>query len=175
MKKKIKKMTRRFVNGGDLIPTLLRSTVASQISSWTDMGVSFVSFAFLHLAPWLSTAIGAIIGGVVNCTINYRFTFHARNVSVKAVVVKFFLVWLGSLLLNVFGTQWVYIGLQHLTFLVTDFGFKPNGFYAAARLGVSLVVSVLWNFLLQKTFVYRRTDFDPYAVRLVDTLTPHRR
>ncbi|MDE5726803.1 MAG: GtrA family protein [Duncaniella sp.] len=170
MKRKIRRLTGRLVNGADFVPTLLRSTVASQISSWTDMGVSFISFAFLHLAPWLSTAIGAFIGGVVNCIINYRFTFHAQGLSVKAVVVKFSLVWLGSLLLNVFGTQWAYMGLQHLQFLITDLGFKPNGFYAAARLGVSLIVCVLWNFLLQKTFVYRRTDFDPYAVRLVNTL-----
>ena len=47
------------------------------------------SFVFVALDPFyrsnLSVAIGAIAGGIVNCCINYRFTFHAAGQSVKAV------------------------------------------------------------------------------------------
>jgi len=47
-------------------------------------------------------------------------------------------------------------------------GFKPNGYYAAARLSVSLIVSIFWNFLMHKNFVYRHNRIDPYAIRFVD-------
>lgn len=173
MTQNIIRLKDKFLNGGDIVTTFLRSSISSQIASWIDMGVGFVFFAFIHLAPWISTAIGAVCGGIVNCCINYRFTFHATDLPVKAVAVKYALVWLGSLLLNVYGTQMVYELLCQLTFL-EDLGFKPNGYYAAARLSVSLIVSIFWNFLMQKNFVYKRTTFDPYAVKFVDTLT-HRK
>lgn len=166
---KFMRLKNRFVNGGDIVTTFLRSSVSSQIASWIDMGTGFLLFAFCHLAPWLSTAIGAVAGGVVNCFINYRFTFHASSVPVKAVAVKYMIIWMGSLGLNVYGTQIVYTLLQHLPFL-EEMGFRPNGYYAAARLSVSLIVSIFWNFLLQKNFVYQNTKFDPYAIRLVNSI-----
>ena len=49
-----------------------------------------------------------------------------------------------------------------------DLGFKPDGIFAASRLAASLAVSWGWNFVLQRNFVYRKTPFDPYAIRLVD-------
>lgn len=167
-------MKDRFVNGGDIVTTFLRSSISSQIASWIDMGTGFLLFAFCHLAPWLSTAVGAVAGGVVNCCINYRFTFHASSVPVKAVGLKYTMIWIGSLLLNVYGTQIVYQLLEAMTWL-QELGFKPNGYYAAARLSVSLIVSIFWNFLMQKNFVYRNTAFDPYAIRIVDALIPRRR
>lgn len=167
MTRNISKIKDRFINGGDIVTTFLRSSVSSQIASWIDMGVGFVFFAFAHLLPWLSTAIGAVCGGIVNCIINYRFTFHATSLPVKAVAVKYALVWTGSLLLNVYGTQLGYDLLDKLTFL-QDLGFKPNGYYAAARLSVSLIVSIFWNFLMQKNFVYKARGIDPYAIRFVD-------
>jgi len=167
---KLTRLKDKFVNDPGLIVTFLRSSVSSQIASWIDMGVGFVFFAWVHLYPWLATAIGAVVGGVVNCAINYRFTFHAQDVPVKAVAVKYAMVWCGSLLLNVLGTQALFEFLTNFP-LLEDFGFKPNGYYATARLTASLVVSIFWNFLMQKNFVYRPTSFDHKAVRLVDTIS----
>ncbi len=163
----------RMLYSDSFIFTLLRSSLSSQASSWTDMGVSFALFAWASLSPWLSTAIGALVGGIVNCVITYRFTFHATDCPWRAVVVKFALVWVGSLLLNSSGTEAAYHLLQRWTWL-EEMGFKPDGYFAAARLGVSLVVSLAWNFLLQRYFVYRNNSFDPYAIRLVNCLTFHR-
>lgn len=163
------KVTDRVLHSNGFVYTLLRSTVSSQASSWTDMGVSFILFAWASLSPWLSTALGALAGGIVNCIITYRFTFHAGDCPWKAVVVKFALVWAGSLLLNSFGTSWVYYLLQRLSWL-EELGFKPDGYFAAARLGVSLVVSLVWNFMLQRYFVYRNNPFDACAIRFMNLL-----
>ena len=164
---------------GNGIFTLLRSTLSSQISSWTDMAVRMLFFAFVFkgLDPFyrsnLSVAIGAICGGVVNCAINYKFTFHASGQSVKAVGVKYFLVWVGSLLLNMYGTTFVAMELNQWGFL-QELGFKPDGIFATATLGVSLIVSICWNFLLQRSFVYRPSRFDPYAIGFVNLFIPHK-
>lgn len=160
----------KLLNSDNFIYTFLRSGVSSQASGWADMATSFVLFAWINLTPFLSTALGAVVGGIVNCVLNYKFTFHAAGCSWRAVIVKYIMVWTGSLLLNSFGTQALYYLLQHWDWLET-IGFRPDGYFAAARLIVSLLVSWFWNFVLQRYFVYRPTGFDPYAIKFVNALT----
>lgn len=164
-----KAVATKVMKSDSLVFTFLRSIVSSQASSWTDMIISFALFAWVHLTPFLSTAIGAFVGGVVNCIINYRFTFHATSIPWKAVVVKFALVWVGSLLLNSYGTHALYYLFTRWDWLI-DMGFRPDGFFAAARLLTSLVVSLAWNFLLQRYFVFRKTSYDQRIVNLMDRL-----
>lgn len=171
MKKHLKTLYDKVMHSDSLAFTFMRSAISSQAASWVDLGTGFVLFAFVGLTPWLSTATGALAGGVINCIINYRFTFHAQGCPWVAVAVKYGMVWLGSLLLNSFGTQIVYYALKSWEWL-ESLGFKPDGYYAAARLGVSLAVSWFWNFVLQRYFVYRPNRFDAYAVRCVGRLFP---
>lgn len=163
------RLGKRVMVSDSLIFTFLRSAVSSQAASWLDLGLGFVFFSCLGFTPWLSTAIGAVAGGIANCIINYRFTFHARGVSWSAVIVKYTLVWIGSILLNSVGTQVVYILIKDWHWL-ESIGFKPDGYYATARIFVSLIVSWFWNFILQRYFVYRATRFDKTAEHLVHLL-----
>ncbi len=157
--------------------TLIRSTIASQIASWIDLGTSMLFYAFVFVAidPFyrsnLSVAVGAIIGGIVNCTINYRFTFHTKGQSVKSVAVKYTMIWTGSLLFNMYGTTGLAALLSKWEWL-RSLGFTADGIFAAARLFVSLVVSVAWNFVMQRNFVYRPSTFDPYAIKFVNFFIP---
>lgn len=164
----------KVLHDNNLLFTFMRSAVSSQAASWVDMAVRFALFAWVNLQPFIATACGCVAGGVVNCIINYRFTFHAAGCSVKAVAVKYAMVWAGSLLLNSAGTQLLYQLLLHWHWLET-LGFKPDGYFVAATLIVSLIVSWLWNFLLQRNFVYRSVSFDRYAIAAVDFLTLRRR
>ncbi len=167
---------------GEGIFTLIRATLTSQLSSWTDMAASFVCYAWIFfplgrdpLRSFLATAIGLILGGIVNSVVNYKFTFRSEHCAVKAVAVKFFLIWAGSFLLNLGGTTFLDHLLQGWDAVLRVGWIKPDGIFAFARLSVSLVVSVFWNFLLQKNFVYRPTKFDPYAIRFVDWVTLRKR
>lgn len=172
----IHKAGNKIVNGGGLF-TFVRSSISSQIASWVDMGVSFIFFAFVFSGldflyrSNLSVAVGAVCGGIVNCCINYRFTFHAKGQSVKAVAVKYSLVWIGSLLLNMYGTTFFGELLSRWQWLI-GLGFRPDGIFAAARLTVSLVVSLAWNFALQRSFVYRPSRFDRFAIMFIDFFIP---
>ncbi len=171
------KVTDKFLHGKGIF-TFLRSSVSSQIASWTDMGVCFVFFAWVFypmgtdpLRSFLSTAIGLVAGGIVNCIVNYKFTFQAKGCSVKAVAVKYLIIWGGSFILNLGGTTLLEQALQRLQFLSEIHWIKPDGLFAFARLSVSLIVSLAWNFVMQKNFVYRPTRFDPVAIRIVDAVT----
>lgn len=170
----------KFLTGKGIF-TFLRSSVSSQIASWVDMGVCFVFYAWVFMPlgkdpmrSFLATAIGLVVGGVLNCCINYKFTFRAEHCSVKAVAVKYFLIWGGSFILNLGGTTALDHLLQHAGWL-EQIGFKADGIFVFARLAVSLIVSLAWNFLLQKNFVYVYTRFDPFAIKFVNAINPYRR
>ncbi|MDE6127383.1 MAG: GtrA family protein [Muribaculaceae bacterium] len=167
----------KLVNGQGVF-TLIRAGLTSQLSSWTDMAASFIFYAWVFfplgrdpLRSFLATAIGLVLGGIVNSVVNYKFTFRSEHCAIKAVAVKFFLIWAGSFLLNLGGTTGLDHVLQKTEAILRVGWIKPDGIFAFARLSVSLVVSIFWNFLLQKNFVYRSTSFDPYAIRFVDWIT----
>ena len=142
----------------------LRSVITSQISAYTDFIVSFIFYALISLSAGLSAMIGATAGGVVNCLINYKFTFRMRESSYLAIGVKFFLVWLGRLLLNTFGTQYL-ANLLDNSSLLDSVNMVDNIRFTIARVVTSIIVSVFWNFLLQRYFVFRSTGFDNFIDR----------
>lgn len=124
-----------------------RAQTSSVFSTACDFLTTAVLYRLIaHVA--FSTAAGAIVGGVVNCTINYLWTFRESLQSRRSVAFRYFLVWIGSIALNTYGTdtlvshcsQWFDASL---TIVMT------------AKAVVAVLVAVFWNFLLQKYFVYR--------------------
>ena len=166
MKDAVVGLGKKVVRSDKFIYTFLRSAVSSQLGGLVDMGMSFVFFAWLGFSAGWAAAMGAILGGVVNCLLCYKFTFHAHDLDLRAMVVKYVMVWVGSMLLNTFGTEFVYRMISDWDWL-ENLGFKRDGYFAAARLFVSIVVSWFWNFPLQRYFVYSATSFDRFAASLV--------
>ncbi len=81
------KLLKKALHSDNLVCTFMRSIASSQAASWVDMGVRFALFAWVGLLPFVATAVGCVAGGIVNCIINYRFTFHASEVDPRAVAV----------------------------------------------------------------------------------------
>lgn len=169
MIQKIKALGKAIVHSNSFFFELMRSGVAAQTSGWIDFGVSFAMFTWCGIKPFYAAALGAIAGGIANCLINYRFTFRTKQSPWKAVVIKFIIVWFGSLALNSYGTEAVYWTLRKWNWL-EYIGFKPSGYFTAARLIVALLVSFAWNFVLQRYFVYKKTSFDNTAIKCANLL-----
>lgn len=159
----------KLMNGRGVF-MFLRSIVSSQVASWIDMG-SGVALVALGVSDWVATPTGSVLGGIVNCCINYKFTFRAQGCSKRAVAVKYLMIWLGSTIFNTVGTSLLTSVLDQWH-LLEALGFTKLGSYAVARPVVSLLVSWFWNYVMQKNFVYRPTRFDPTAVRWFDTVFP---
>lgn len=143
---------------------LLKAMLTSQLSAWVDFGVSFATFAWMGFDAAYAAAAGAISGGVVNCALNYKWTFRASNCPVVNVMIKYAMVWVGSLLLNTYGTEWLNTAFTDNDML-DSWGVAKNLRFTVARLTVSLMVSLFWNMLLQKVFVYRNVRFDTFLNR----------
>lgn len=149
---------------------VLKAVLVSQLSGLVDFVASYLSFRFLGVGPTYSAGIGAITGGVTNCALNYKWTFKSGNCPVPNVVTKYAMVWVGSLLLNSYGTGGLNALFDHSVTL-DDWGVSRDVRFTVARLGVSLMVSVFWNLLLQKVFVYRNVRFDLFLNRIFKNQT----
>lgn len=164
------KIINKVVKSDNLIFTFMRSAVASLSSAVADLGsrVLFFSVILVALPEFyrsnLSVAIGAIIGGVVNCVINYKFTFHAAGQNKIGIAVKFFICWAGNLLLNMYGTTLLLIHLSGLDFIKSS-GISNDELFSITTFVVAILVSIFWNFTMQRYFVYRTTSFDRWIIQ----------
>lgn len=168
----LSKIKTKLLKSDAVVFEFLRSIVSSQAASWIDMLMSFAFFSLLGIEPWLATICGAFAGGVTNCIINYKFTFHASGLPWKAIAVKYLIVWVGSVVFNSLGTELCYRLLVNWEWLhhITD---STDAIFAAVRLSVSLIVSLAWNFVMQRNFVYRPSRFDATAISIMDHLMPN--
>ncbi|WP_245871973.1 GtrA family protein [Dysgonomonas massiliensis] len=138
--------------------TFLRAQFSSQVSSWLDFLVSILCVNLFGMYYGLSTMLGNISGGLLNCFINYKWTFKAQGQSVKYVLIKFVLVWFGSIILNTQGTilftEYVmkYIPVESLPDILV------NNVFLIPKIVVSLIVGWVWNYNMQRVFVYRDRD-----------------
>ena len=169
-KPKLNKIKEKILHSDGFFFTLVRSSMSSQLCGWIDTLTSFLVLSLFYLTAWLSTAIGAFVGGILNCIINYRFTFQAVGVEWRVALTKFIFIWAGSLLLNSFGTQAVYSLVKGWSWFENVTGIGEDSIFLASRLFVALTVSLCWNFLLQRHFVFRTTRLDPYIAQLLHKL-----
>ncbi len=132
-------------------PTLLQFMKA-QLSALAASGIDLVTTALLFrlagFSPFWSTVAGAVCGGIVNCVTNYHWTFPGTDRSRRGIAMRYFVVWGGSILLNAWGVKLAVALLpRHPDTTLSEL--------MLARIVVAVLVAVLWNFNLQKQWVYQ--------------------
>lgn len=133
----------------------LRAQFASQIASITDFTVTIVLFKIFGMFYVYATFLGSVFGGMINCLVNYRFTFKSTNVKMKYVAMKYLLVWVCSIFLNTYGTYLVTELLANFAWLREFLGHMFDDVFLVSKLFVSLIVGFVWNYNMQRFFVYR--------------------
>ena len=120
---------------------LLRHQTGSLVATAVDYGVMIALVGLGGALPAAGTAAGAASGGLVNFLLGRRWIFRATDDKTAPQAGRYLIVSLGSLLLNTAGVH-VLAGLLEFH-------------YVAARVAVSIAVSLLWNFPMQRTFVFK--------------------
>jgi len=126
---------------GDL-GTLVRHQLGSLVSGFVDFATMIALVRMLALSPALATAGGAATGAVTNFLLGQRLVFTGASGSTAGQAARYALVSGTSLLLNTFGE-----------YVLTGGGMRVQ--YVVARAFVALAVSLLWNFPMQRYFVFR--------------------
>jgi putative flippase GtrA len=157
----------------------IRAQFSSLGASATDYLVSIsLAFVFYRLygenmivsIPYLFTEqrlpsyiipnfIGSVFGGFVNCIINYKWTFKANTIKKRYVIVKYLIIWICSILLNNFGTIAVTEMVGKISWIP-----KYDYLFVVSKVIVSLIVGYIWNYNMQRLFVYRSLNFQKYLL-----------
>lgn len=121
--------------------TFFKANLASLTASSSDFVITVIAVQLLSVDPFYASIIGTICGGIINFYICRNWVFHARETSVQFQGRKYFITWVGNLLLNS-GGVYVYIRVLEMNYVIS-------------KLIVSLIVSIVYNYPMQKKYVFR--------------------
>jgi putative flippase GtrA len=152
----------KVINEKDGFFTFLRAQFSSQVSSWVDFLASIICVNFFGIFYGNATLIGNITGGLLNCFINYKWTFKAKDIKMAYVLIKFIMVWVVSLFLNREGTilftEYVMkrIPVDMLPDLIVE------NVFLVPKIVVSIIIGLVWNYNMQRIFVYKDMNVRKY-------------
>ena len=118
-----------------------KAQVSAQLGTATDFTMSLLLAEWIGVYYVVATFIGAVSGGTVNCLVNYKWVFGSDGQHKRYVVLKYWMVWGISILLNTTGT-----------YFITEL---LGCHFILGRALTGVVVAVLWNYLMHKNFVFR--------------------
>ncbi|MCS3798525.1 GtrA family protein [Niastella sp. OAS944] len=120
--------------------TFLKANAASLAASLCDFLMTMLLVQVCKINVVMAAATGTITGGIVNFLIGRHWVFNAGDEKAVRQLWKYALVWTGNLFLNTGG---VYVFACH-----------AGLHYAISKVVVSLLVAFLYNYPLQKNFVF---------------------
>lgn len=123
-------------------PRLIKAQAAAAAGTAVDFLVTIAGVEVFHCWYLVATVPGNTAGGLANFYPGRYLVFRAAQQSAPAQGVRYFVVWLGSMLLNAAG---VYLFTQVL-----------HANYLHSKVVVSLLVGVGFNYFLQVHFVFKK-------------------
>ena len=124
-----------------LLALLGRHQIGSVVTTVVDFGVMVLAVELLRISAVLGTVLGSAAGGITNFQLGRHWIFDAGQGNVAGQAVRYALVSGASAGLNALGEYVVHVQL--------GVGYLP------ARAIVAVVVSLCWNFPMQRYFVFR--------------------
>jgi putative flippase GtrA len=123
-----------------LAATFLRHQANSLVATTVDFTVMIAIVSIAVASPTVGTAVGASCGAFVNFLLARFWVFRSTTAGPFAQAGRYAVVSAGSLVLNT-AAMHLFTGILEVP-------------YVAARAAISFVVSVAWNFPLQRVFVF---------------------
>jgi len=162
------------VKGG--IFTFLRAQLSSQISSITDF---LVTIALANVLAYLfnkpegfyvlrATFVGQVCGGITNCFVNYSWTFKAKDIKKRYVVLRYLPVWGLSLFLNTAGTVFLTDLVTKIPWIMDHSGPFRTNIFILPKIIVSLLVGYVWNYNMHRLFVYNNLNLKHFFNRITN-------
>lgn len=125
-----------------------KAQLSAFIGGLTDYGIMVFCTEVLGIHYSISVGIGGVFGAVTNYLINKKWTFYSRAESYRhrgfSQFIRFCVVVINSILLKMLGTL-LFTEMLHISYLIS-------------RLITDLFVSVVFNYTLQKRWVFRKSS-----------------
>ena len=144
---------------GEGIFQFLRAQLSSQLSTLLDFVVTILVRALFGMYYVGASFIGSVCGGIFNCIVNYKWVFHSRDKRKRYVAMKFLIVWIGSIFLNTGGTYLLTESLRKIPWVRDTLQYYFEDYFLVPKIIVAVLVGFLWNYQMQRLFVYRPVKF----------------
>lgn len=152
---RVRKAVRSVSGGKGGFWEFLRAQFSAQLATVLDFTITFLLYYLFAVSGGAATFVGAFCGGVLNCVVNYEWTFRASGLSKRRVVLKYAFVWAGSIFLNTWGTCLLAARLEDSPALWHVLGPFAVSHFAIAKVVTAILVGLFWNYYMQRCFVYR--------------------
>ena len=114
--------------------------ISAAAATAVDFAVMIACKSGLGLTPAMATAIGSLFGAVISFTLGRRWVFQSAHGDIRGQALRYAFVSTLSLIFNSRGEKlFVSLGLN----------------YVLARVLLSVVVGMVWNFPMHRYFVFR--------------------
>ncbi len=136
----------------------LKALLSSQVANVVDFFTTVVLSSVFGVYYVIATALGSVCGGITNCIINYHWVFPENDSKKRYVAIKYFIVWCISLFLNTYGTYMMTEAVRERSIVVRVLGVHNDQIYICCKIIVGVLVALLWNYQMQRIFVYRNVN-----------------
>ncbi len=123
------------------IKTFFRYNIVAGIATAIDFTLLIFFTEVAGFWYLLSTIIGAIGGGVTAFILERNWTFKSKDGKVSVQAIKYFFIWISSILLNVAG-MYLFVDLIEIQ-------------YIYSKIIVAVMVGVGFNFVTHKYYIFR--------------------
>ena len=144
----------------------IRAQFSSQAARFTDFTITIILAKVFGLYYVWATLIGSICGGIVNCIVNYKWTFKSTDCKKTHVFFKYVLVWIGSILLNTWGTYAMTETISKSPWVQNLLKHYIDDVFVFSKVVVSIIVGFFWNYNMQRVFVYRNRNIKGLVNRI---------
>lgn len=124
------------------IKEFLKAQLSAFLGGLFDFGIYTLCYKIFGISAPFSNVVSGSLGAVVNFTINRYWSFESSQQALGSQLWKFVLVVIGSITLKSSGI-YLLVDVFNLNFLVS-------------KLIVEIIVSLGFNFVLQKLWVFRK-------------------
>lgn len=145
----------------------IRAQFASQIASATDFLITILLAKLVGFYYVYATFSGSVCGGIVNFFVNYKWTFKIKEGKKKRIIAKYILVWIGSIVLNTWGTYLMTESLAQSPWIQEILKQYFDNLFVLSKIVVSLLVGFIWNYNMQRIFVYRSFNIKLFNVQKI--------
>jgi putative flippase GtrA len=122
--------------------TFFKAQAASIMATAVDFLTTILLVKYFGCWYLIGSAIGTIAGGITHFSMGRHWVFSAADGKIHSQAIKYFLVWGVYLLLS-----------TGFVFLITNYA-GIN--YIISKIMVSVLLSVSYNYLMHKKFVFKQ-------------------
>ena len=128
-------------NKPNILTSFFRYNTVAIVATSVDFTTFILLNDFLNIWYVISTFLSAITGGITAFILNRNWVFNSKNKQVHTQILKYIIVWGGSIFLNTYG---LYILVEN-----------SNLSEIISKIVITVIIGISYNFLMSRFFIFK--------------------